>query len=115
MVGVRHSPLDRKTVTEPWSWLGTHDAMGPDRLCPRVRTELTTGRSWPPSKVPDGRRKANVAPILRKVYVGYYRLVSLTPVPGKATEQVLLEDISRHTKHEAVIKNSMALPRANCA
>lgn len=70
MVGARHSPLKRKTVKEPWSWLATRDATGPDRLCLRARMELSTGRSWPPRKVPDGGRQANVTPILKKVYVG---------------------------------------------
>lgn len=64
------SPLERKTVKEPRSWLGTHDATGPDRLCLKARMELTTGRSWPPRKAPDGGRKANLAPFLRKVYGG---------------------------------------------
>lgn len=47
-------------------------------------SEGKDGRSWPPRKVPDDGRKANVTLTLR-----YYRLASFTPVPRKATEQVL--------------------------
>lgn len=86
--------------------MGTHDATGPDRLCLKARMELTIGRAWPPRKAPDGGRKANLAPFLRKVYGGYYRLVSLTPVPGKATEQVWWDNTSRHMKDKAVIRTA---------
>lgn len=40
------------------------------RCCPTARMEPSTGRSWPPRKVPDDRRKANATLILRKVYAG---------------------------------------------
>ncbi|GAB0207040.1 mitochondrial enolase superfamily member 1 [Grus japonensis] len=38
--------------------------------------------------------------------LGNYKLVSLTSIPGKVMEQLILETISRHMKDKKVIRNS---------
>ena len=51
--------------------------------------------------LPEDKRKADVTPVFRKGKKedpGNYRPVSLTSVPGKVMEQLILETISRHMK-----------------
>jgi len=66
-------------------------------------------RSWRTGEVPGDRRKANVTPIFKKGKkedLGYYRLVSLTSVPGKMTEQLILEVIIKHVEEKQIIRNN---------
>ncbi|GAB0186610.1 mitochondrial enolase superfamily member 1 [Grus japonensis] len=42
----------------------------------------------------------------REDYKGNYKLVSLTSVPGKVMEQLILETIARHMKDKKFIRNS---------
>jgi len=66
--------------------------------------------------VPEGWRKANVTPIFRKSEEedqGNYRPVSLTLIPVKMMEQVILETISRHIKDKKIV--SMDSPRGSHA
>ena len=63
-------------------------------------------RSWRTGEVPD-RRKANVTPIFKKGKKkdpGNYRPASLTSIPGKVMEQLILEVICKHVEEKKVIK-----------
>ncbi|GAB0178858.1 mitochondrial enolase superfamily member 1 [Grus japonensis] len=85
--------------------------MGPDGMHPQVLSELADVIARPLliifvqsrqlGEVPENWRKANVTPNFKKgkkEEPGIYKLVSLTLIPGKMTEQLILETISRHMK-----------------
>lgn len=60
-------------------------------------------------EVPENRRKANDTAIFQKTKkedLGNFRLVSLTLVPRKMMEQLILEIISRHMKDKKIIRIS---------
>ncbi|KFQ83110.1 hypothetical protein N337_13196, partial [Phoenicopterus ruber ruber] len=91
--------------------LDTHRSMGPDGIHPRVLKELAEvlakplsiiyQQSWLTGEVPIDWKLANVTPIYkkgRKEDPGNYRPVSLTSVPGKVMEQIVLSAITRHVQ-----------------
>uniref|UniRef100_A0A493TN14 Reverse transcriptase domain-containing protein n=1 Tax=Anas platyrhynchos platyrhynchos TaxID=8840 RepID=A0A493TN14_ANAPP len=93
--------------------------MGPDGIHPRVLRELAEElakplsiiyqQSWLSGEVPADWRLANVTPIYKKgrrADPGNYRPVSLTSVPGKLMEQILLGVIMRHLKGKQAIRPS---------
>ncbi|KFP24195.1 RNA-directed DNA polymerase from mobile element jockey, partial [Colius striatus] len=96
--------------------LNAHKSMGADGMHTRMLRELADviakplsiifEQSWRTGEVPEDCRKANVTPVFkkgRKDDPGNYRLVSLTSIPGKAMEQLILNVITKHMKDKMVI------------
>ncbi|KFP34547.1 RNA-directed DNA polymerase from mobile element jockey, partial [Colius striatus] len=96
--------------------LKTHKSMSPDGMHPRVLRELADvvvkplsvifEQSWRTAEVPEDWRKANVTPVFKKGKKddpGNYRLVSLTSIPGKVMEQLILKVITEYMKEKMVV------------
>ncbi|GAB0183031.1 hypothetical protein GRJ2_000768400 [Grus japonensis] len=93
--------------------------MEPDGIHPRILRELVEvfikppsimyQQSWLTGEVPVDWRLANVMPIYKrgqKEDPGNYRPVSLTLVPGKVMEQIILSAITWHVQDNQVIRTS---------
>ncbi|KAK4821712.1 hypothetical protein QYF61_027784 [Mycteria americana] len=111
--------IQGEMVSDLLHHLDTHKSMGPDEIHPRVLKELAEEltkplsiiyqQSWLTGEVPADWRLANVMPIFkrgRKEDPGNYRPVSLTSVPGKLMEQIILSAITRHVEDNQGIKPS---------
>ncbi|KAK4819670.1 hypothetical protein QYF61_009779, partial [Mycteria americana] len=111
--------IQGEMVSDLLHHLDTHKSMGPDEIHPRVLKELADvltkplsiiyQQSWLTGEVPADWRLANVTPIFkkgRKEDPGNYRPVSLTSVPGKLMEQIILSAITWHVENNQGIKPS---------
>ncbi|GAB0182819.1 mitochondrial enolase superfamily member 1 [Grus japonensis] len=113
-------PADPEIVQDLLLHLDAYKSMGPDGIHPRVLRELADVIARPLSimfqrsslesgEVPVDWKLANVVPIFKKGKKedpGSYRPVSLTSVPGKITEKIMLGVIEKHLKDNAVIGHS---------
>ncbi|KAK4826198.1 hypothetical protein QYF61_006142 [Mycteria americana] len=111
--------IQGEMVSDLLHHLDTHKSMGPDEIHPRVLKELADvltkplsiiyQQSWLTGEVPADWRLANVTPIFkkgRKEDLGNYRPVSLTSVPGKLMEQIILSAVTRHVEDNQGTKPS---------
>ncbi|KAK4826044.1 hypothetical protein QYF61_003943 [Mycteria americana] len=111
--------IQGEMVSDLLHHLDTHKSMGPDEIHPRVLKELAEvltkplsiiyQQSWLTGEVPADWRLANVTPIFKKGWKEdprNYRPVSLTPVPGKLMEQIILSAITWHVEDNQGIKAS---------
>ncbi|KAK4823954.1 LOW QUALITY PROTEIN: hypothetical protein QYF61_008340 [Mycteria americana] len=111
--------IQGEMVSDLLHHLDTPKSMGPDDIHPRVLKELADvltkplsiiyQQSWLTGEVPVEYRLANMIPIFKKGQkedVGNYRPVSLTSVPGKLMEQIILSAITRHVENNQGTKPS---------
>ena len=86
-----------------------HKTMGPDKIHPWVLREVADEvakllsiifeRSWQPGEVPTDWKRGNIIPIFKngkKDHPRNYRPASLTSMPGKIMEQILLKALLKH-------------------
>ncbi|KAK4816576.1 hypothetical protein QYF61_017966 [Mycteria americana] len=111
--------IQGEMVSDLLHHLDTHKSMGPNEIHLRVLKELAEvltkplsiiyQQSWLTGEVAADWRLANVTPIFkkgRKEDSGNYRPVSLTSMPGKLMEQIILSAITQHVENNQGIKPS---------
>ncbi|KFQ20539.1 hypothetical protein N332_13059, partial [Mesitornis unicolor] len=108
--------IHEEVVSDLLHHLDIHKSMRPDGIHPTVPRELAEvltkplssiyQQSWLTREVPVNWRLANVTPIYKKGWKedpGNYRPVSLTSVPGKVMEQIILSAITQHMQDNQAI------------
>jgi len=106
-------------VRDHSSNLDTPKSMGPNGIHPQVLREpayviveslsIIFERSWRTGEVPEDWSKANVTPVFKKGKKedpGNYRSVSLTSIPGKVMEQLILDVITKQVEEKKVIRSN---------
>ncbi|KAJ7412697.1 hypothetical protein BTVI_45630 [Pitangus sulphuratus] len=101
--------IQEETFSDPLSHLDPHKSMGLDGIHPRLMRDLVEElakplpniyqQCWLSGEIPDDWKLANVTPIHKKgckEEPGNYKPVSLTSVPGKVMEQIILCAITQH-------------------
>ncbi|KAK4827982.1 hypothetical protein QYF61_022684 [Mycteria americana] len=107
----------KKTEPDSSQWYPgkEQEGMGINRNIRRAngRTPLnqtkSNQRSWEPGEVPADWKLASVIPIYKKGVrqdPWNYRPVSLTSVPGKIMEKIILSTTERHLKSNAIIRHT---------
>ncbi|KAK4823199.1 hypothetical protein QYF61_027208 [Mycteria americana] len=105
--------VDAEIVRDQLYQLNVLKSMCPDGIHPRALKELVDvmagplsiiyQRSWESGEVPADWKLASVIPIYKKGMredPGNYRPVSLTSVPGKTMEKIILDTTERHLKNK---------------
>ncbi|KAK4811050.1 hypothetical protein QYF61_015754 [Mycteria americana] len=96
--------IQGEMVSDLLHHLDTHKSMGPDEIHPRVLKELADVLTKPLSII--YQQSWLTGEKGQKEDPGNYRPVSLTSVPGKLMEQIILSAITRHVENNQEIKPS---------
>ena len=111
--------VTEELVNKELDKLKPNKAAGADEIYPRILKEchsevsnplcLIFNKSLKESKVPSDWKKVSVTPIFKKgskKEAGNYRLVSLTPIPGKLLESIIKKQMVRHLEENNLLLSS---------